>query len=107
VAVDIDPQALLATRSNAAINAVDSRMVAQGPEAPLAATDCLVANILAGPLIELAPRLATAVKHGGGLLLSGILGHQANGVTATYATWFDMVAQTDYEDWCCLRAVRK
>jgi ribosomal protein L11 methyltransferase len=107
VAVDIDPQALLATRSNAAINAVDSRIVVQGPEAALAAADCLVANILAGPLIELAPRLAAAVTRGGNLLLSGILRSQANDVTAAYATWFDMVAQIDYEDWCCLCAVRK
>jgi ribosomal protein L11 methyltransferase len=107
VGVDIDPQALRATRSNAAINAVDSRLVVQGPEADLVAADCLVANILVGPLIELAPLLAAAVTKGGTLLLSGILGHQANGVTATYATWFDIVAQIDYEDWCCLRAVRK
>jgi ribosomal protein L11 methyltransferase len=107
IAVDIDPQALLATQSNATVNAVDSRIMVQGAEAPLPAADCLVANILAGPLIDLAPRLAAAVKPGGDLLLSGILRNQANGVTATYATWFDMVAEIDYEDWCCLRAVRK
>jgi ribosomal protein L11 methyltransferase len=73
-AVDIDPQAVLATSQNAARNRVDGRVQAMLPDefaAPPA--DLLVANILCGPLIALAPRFAGCVKPGGKLLLAGLL----------------------------------
>ena len=60
--MDIDPQALIATRENAARNGVGARLtVTDEPTLAEASADVLVANILAGPLVELAPSLAAAV----------------------------------------------
>jgi ribosomal protein L11 methyltransferase len=99
-AVDLDPQAILATRENAARNGVDERLaVTTDPGLEDASADCLVANILAGPLVELAPRFAAAVRPGGDLALSGVLVGQAGSVTAAYRTWFDIALTATREDW--------
>jgi ribosomal protein L11 methyltransferase len=87
VAVDHDPQALLATRDNAAYNGLlDSRLTVIGPDALGAPEpfDVVVANILAGPLVALAPRLQALVRPGGELLLSGLLSDQVERVQAAY-----------------------
>ncbi len=84
IAVDNDPQALMATRDNAARNAVAERLVVQGVEAPLPDADVVVANILAGVLIELAPRLLGALQPGGRLQLAGLLDTQAAEVRGAY-----------------------
>jgi ribosomal protein L11 methyltransferase len=85
VAIDHDPQALLATRENAARNGVAERLAVLGTDAPgPAPADVVVANILAGTLIALAPRIAAMVARGGRLALSGILADQAEGVLAAY-----------------------
>jgi ribosomal protein L11 methyltransferase len=106
-AVDIDPQALTASRENARRNDVDAALLTQLPDAPIAAADCVVANILAGTLIELRPVLTAACNAGGELLLSGILQTQAAEVAKAYAPWFDMVTTETRDDWCCLRARRR
>lgn len=91
VAVDYDPQALLATRDNAAYNQVsESRLRAIAPEAlaePPAdeAFDLVVANILANPLVSLAPRLTALTRPGGRLMLSGLLAEQAGMIREAYA----------------------
>ena len=112
-AVDIDPQALLATRSNALINGVADRIHVQGIDTPIAANAgglrpayCVVANILAGPLIELAPTLTAACEPGGYLLLSGLLKTQAYEVKAAYTAVFDRVQVVERDDWCCIYARR-
>jgi ribosomal protein L11 methyltransferase len=124
-AVDIDPQALLATRSNAAINGVADRIDVRGIDMPATTTDnlatagsaaaelgglrpayCVVANILAGPLIELAPTLTAACEPGGYLLLSGLLKTQAYEVKAAYTAVFDRVQVIERDDWCCIHARR-
>lgn len=69
--------------------------------------DVLVANILAGPLTELAPDIEKLVKKGGHLALSGILGKQADDVRAVYSEWFDMDEPLIREDWCRLTGIRK
>ena len=84
-AVDLDPQALLATRENAERNGVSDSIDIQGVPATLTPAECVVANILAGPLIELAPLLTQACAAGGDLLLSGLLKTQADAVKAAYA----------------------
>lgn len=88
-AIDHDPQALHATRENAAANAVAGRLHVLPPEdrRPLRA-DVLIGNILANPLIALAPRLAELVRPGGRLVLSGILETQQEAVRAAFATAF-------------------
>ncbi len=105
-AVDLDPQALLATRDNAGRNGVSSTIDVQGVPATLATAGCVVANILAGPLIELAPLLTRACEPGGDLLLSGLLKTQAYAVKAAYASGFAMVQVIGREDWCCIHARR-
>ncbi|WP_163649105.1 50S ribosomal protein L11 methyltransferase [Modicisalibacter sp. 'Wilcox'] len=83
---DIDPQALLATRDNAERNAIAAdRLLLHQPETlPAERFAVVLANILAGPLVELAPTIAGHVAPGGRLALSGILAHQAEDVLAAY-----------------------
>ena len=106
-AVDLDPQALIATRDNAARNDVASRLDVQGVPASLKPASCVVANILAGPLIELAPLLTDACEPGGDLLLSGLLKTQAYAVKAAYSAAFDIVQVVGREDWCCIHGRRR
>ena len=105
-AVDLDHQALLATRDNAIRNGVSSQMTVQGIEHDLHAAHCVMANILAGPLIELAPKLTAACEPGGHLLLSGLLKTQAYAVKAAYASGFDKVQVVERDEWCCIYARR-
>ena len=105
-AVDLDPQALIATRENAIRNGVSSQIETQAVPAALQAADCVVANILAGPLIELAPLLTDACRPKGDLLLSGLLETQACAVKAAYSSAFDMVQVIGRDDWCCIHARR-
>jgi ribosomal protein L11 methyltransferase len=105
-AVDLDPQALLATRDNAGRNGVLPHIEVQDVDGPIRAGFCLMANILAGPLIELAPKLTAACEPGGYLLLSGLLKTQAYAVRAAYAGAFDIVQVVERDDWCCIYARR-
>lgn len=106
IAVDLDPQALLATRDNAIRNEVAGRLEIQGVPASLPGADLVVANILAEPLIELFPVLWTACKAGADLVLSGLLKSQAYAVKAAYTSGFDIVNVFGREDWCCIHARR-
>jgi ribosomal protein L11 methyltransferase len=103
-AVDLDPQALLATRANALRNGVASSIDVKGVPASLQPASCVVANILAGPLIELAPVLTAACAPGGDLLLSGLLKSQAYAVRAAYASGFAIVQVIGRDEWCCIHA---
>jgi ribosomal protein L11 methyltransferase len=108
VAMDIDPQALRATRENAARNGVLARLeVTADPALATASADVLLANILAGPLVELAPRFAQAVRPGGLLALSGLLAEQAAAVTAAYQPWFDIGTTATREGWTLLAGRRR
>ncbi|TQV64281.1 MAG: 50S ribosomal protein L11 methyltransferase [Halothiobacillaceae bacterium] len=108
--IDIDPQALTATRDNAARNGIDPERLHTGlPGAlPRGETfDVLLANILMGPLIELAPTLSAHVKPGGALVLSGLLAEQAEGVMAAYAGDFDFDPPALKDGWARLSAIRR
>jgi ribosomal protein L11 methyltransferase len=108
LAIDIDPQALIATRENAARNQVIERLTVAGPdEARRGPADILLANILAEPLLELAPSFAELVAPGGCVVLSGILRSQAPPVASRYAAWFDMHPATARDDWALLYGVRR
>lgn len=107
VAVDIDPQALTATRDNAARNGLADRIETHAPPVQLEPADVVLANILAGPLIELAPVLAGASRPGAVLVLSGLLRSQAYEVKAAYAGAFDIVSLVHREDWCCIHGRRR
>jgi ribosomal protein L11 methyltransferase len=106
IAVDLDPQALTATRDNALRNGVSSAIEVQGVPARLRQASCVVANILSGPLIDLAPVLTAACEAGGDLLLSGLLKTQAYEVKAAYSSAFDIVQVVGRDDWCCIHARR-
>jgi ribosomal protein L11 methyltransferase len=106
VAVDLDDQALLATRENARRNGVASSITVQGIDADLPPCFCVMANILAGPLIDLAPKLTAACEPSGRLLLSGLLKTQAYAVKAAYSSDFAMVQVVERDDWCCIYARR-
>ena len=101
VAIDNDAQALTATRDNAALNGVAARVEARAPTSAPPAADVLLANILAGPLIELAPLFGAAVRPGGSVVLSGILADQGSAVEAAYAPWFDLAPPTAEDGWLC------
>lgn len=105
VCVDIDPQALIATHDNAQENGVADRITAMLPDAfvPFAA-DVVLANILANPLIQLAPLLARCVKRDGRLVLAGLLDRQAAEVHAAYAPWFDADPDATREGWTRISA---
>lgn len=106
--VDIDPQALLATRDNARRNGLpdDAMPVYLPPDCPNLQVDMMLANILAGPLAQLAPTLAGLTRVKGSLCLSGILAIQAEAVMAAYRPWFDFDPIRQQEEWVCLTGIK-
>ena len=108
VAMDIDPQALLATRENAERNGVLDRVrVTADRNVEKAEADVLLANILAGPLVDLAPLLAARIRVGGRIALSGLLVGQADAVTAAYRPWFDVGLTGERDGWGLLTGYRR
>lgn len=108
VAVDIDPQALLATRSNAELNGVSGRLECYLPqEMPGGDYDVVLANILAGPLVTLAPQLIGHCRPGGRIALSGILREQAENVMAAYRAEVTLAPLAVRGDWTRVDGIRK
>jgi ribosomal protein L11 methyltransferase len=100
VCVDNDPQALEATAVNAARNDVADRLVCRAPEGfAESEADVVLANILAGPLIELAPLLSACLKPGGNLVLSGLLEEQAEDVAAAYRSACSRSGSAELDGW--------
>jgi ribosomal protein L11 methyltransferase len=105
-AVDIDPQALETTLSNARDNGVSLHVAAPESFSP-GTYDLVVANILAGPLIALEPLLASRTRRGGRIALSGILESQAVEVAAAYARDFDAAVGATEEGWALVAGTRR
>jgi ribosomal protein L11 methyltransferase len=103
--VDVVPLALPAARANAERNGVDARFI-NSETAPAFQADLVVANILANPLILLAPLLAGQAGKGGRIALSGILEAQAEEVMAAYAPWFAMRVGDSDGDWVLLEGLQ-
>lgn len=103
--IDIDEQALLAARRNAMQNQVDPDFhgAAEGFGPP---AQIMVANILAHPLIVLAPALARLTRPGGRLALAGLLAPQAEEVRSAYRAWFDIGVEEEDEGWTLLSGIR-
>jgi len=102
-AVDLDPDAVDTTRANARVNGV--RLSAMPPDAlPAGSYDIVIANILAQPLIVLAPLLA---ERGARIALSGILEEQAQDVLRAYAPRFHMQVAEIEERWTLLEGARR
>jgi len=105
-AVDIDPQALDATAANARANRAAVR--ASRPEALAPQLyDVVVSNILAQPLIMLAPLLAARTAPEGRVALAGVLEAQAFEVAARYTAWFDVSMSSIDEGWGLIEGIRK
>ncbi len=109
VGTDIDPQALEASRDNAQRNGIaDERFPVYLPaDLPQEPADVVVANILAGPLVSLAPQITSLVKPGGRLALSGILAEQADEVRAAYAADFALDPTAVQDGWVRISGVRR
>jgi ribosomal protein L11 methyltransferase len=119
-ASDIDPLSIDVTAHNAHVNGISlgqsmgqlALCAAQGTDHELirrrAPYDLVIANILAGPLIELAASFAAIAREGGSLILAGLLNIQAETVLRAYrAQGFRLHCRTDNGDWPCLWLVRR
>jgi ribosomal protein L11 methyltransferase len=107
-AVDNDPQALLATKDNAIKNkCLHSLEITEPGKLPDQPTDLILANILAGPLMELAPTFAKQLRPGGKLILSGILESQVQELGNIYQEWFKLEAPVIRDDWVRLEGTKK
>ncbi|EGR0581992.1 50S ribosomal protein L11 methyltransferase [Vibrio cholerae] len=102
IGIDIDPQALLASKDNAARNGVEDQIEVylpkDQPEGLVA--DVVVANILAGPLRELSPIIKRLLKPGGQLAMSGILDTQAESVAEFYRDDLELDPIAEKSEWC-------
>jgi ribosomal protein L11 methyltransferase len=106
VGTDIDPQAMVAARSNAEINGVDITFALPDDAVPMlgadARYDIVMANILANPLQVLAPALVQRIRPGGQIVLSGVLSRQADEVIASYSQWLTLSVWKENDGWVCL-----
>ncbi|MGY3851971.1 50S ribosomal protein L11 methyltransferase [Aeromonas aquatilis] len=104
IGIDIDPQAIQASRDNAARNGVADQIELYLPadQPQDVEADVVVANILAGPLRELAPLIASHGKPGSLMALSGVLESQAPELETIYGQWFEMDPTAVKEEWCRL-----
>ncbi|NRA69567.1 MAG: 50S ribosomal protein L11 methyltransferase [Gammaproteobacteria bacterium] len=109
VGIDIDPQAIIASKENARRNGVEGLIELYLPQDQPddILGDVLVANILAGPLEELAPLMQGLVKTGGPLALSGLLPSQADRLLNVYSQWFDMAPATEQDEWIRLNGIKR
>lgn len=105
--VDHDPQAIEATQSNAQINAVGKRLHVTTADALLPNSyQTILANILAEPLVQLAPRFASWLQPHGWVVLSGILAEQQAIIATAYQPWFKIMSISERENWLCITARR-
>ncbi|MFP1750269.1 50S ribosomal protein L11 methyltransferase [Lonsdalea quercina] len=109
IGIDIDPQAIQASRDNAQRNGVSERLELYLPQDQPEAlsADVVVANILAGPLRELAPLIGALPNAGGHLGLSGVLATQAANVSEAYQDKFTLDPVAEKEEWCRITGIRK
>ncbi|HTT07543.1 MAG TPA: 50S ribosomal protein L11 methyltransferase [Gammaproteobacteria bacterium] len=108
-AVDVDPQCLITTRENAGRNDIGDELWTGPPDQlPVEiGADALLANILAGPLVQLVPVFAGLLKPDGDLVLSGLLSDQVNDCLAAYRTSFNMNPPHVEGDWAMLTGRRR
>lgn len=108
-AIDNDPQAITATKENAQRNSInDSQLILLYPnEANLEKSDILIANILANPLIELAPTFLQLLKPQGLIALSGILTDQIEKIQKVYSTSFDLDLPEIKDEWALIAGKKK
>jgi len=111
-AMDIDPQAVIAARQNAADNDVaENLLVCGSPDEIEGKFDVVVANILAGPLVQFADSITSTLASRGMLALSGVLCEQADEVMAAYDPWIEFekpaFREQDGQTWSRLTGSRR
>lgn len=104
-AVDIDPQALMATRENAKNNHVNNIETFLPGELPDIKADVIIANILTNPLKQLASVFRELIKEGGKIALSGILCEQVDEVVGAYDAYFSIKSQIRQEKWAMIDGI--
>ncbi|CAA6802441.1 MAG: Ribosomal protein L11 methyltransferase (EC [uncultured Thiotrichaceae bacterium] len=109
VATDIDEQALIATQSNVKANDIPAETIFTSfPEAmDRTPVDLMIANILSGPLTELALEFAALTKPQGYLVLSGILHNQEDNILSSYEPFYENLQISRKDDWSCVQGVRR
>lgn len=108
IAVDHDPQALMASRDNAMRNGVSERIrVLNSTELAGQTADLVLANILANVLVALAPRILDLLRPGGRLVMSGVLQPQADAVIRAYADAIDFAPIETQQEWVLLHGRRR
>ena len=109
IAIDNDPQAVLATIDNVKTNQVDDsiNVLHTDDEDSLNQVDLLIANILANPLVGLCEHFSGLVKSGGKITLSGILQEQLDMVLEAYGEYFSCLEVTQKDQWCRVDGIRK
>lgn len=109
IGLDIDPQAITSTQENAIRNGVVERLqlflIEDVPENMKA--NIVVANILAGPLYQLAPTIGAMLTTGGQLCLSGILTSQSENIFQHYQAQFVLSDPLEQEEWCCIQGIKR
>lgn len=105
--IDIDRQAITASRQNAIDNGVSEQLrLSTDPAEFNGAYDIVIANILAGTLIEMAAELSKRTMHGGLLALSGILSEQVADVSAAFVDWITLDVPAERNNWARLTGTR-
>ena len=109
IAIDNDPQAVLATIDNVKANHAEDwvTVLHSDEEKQLDKVDLLVANILANPLVGLCQHFSDLVKSGGKITLSGILQEQLDMVLEAYSENFSDLKVTQKDEWCRVDGIRK
>jgi ribosomal protein L11 methyltransferase len=109
IAIDNDPQAVLATIDNVKANHAEDwvTVLHSDEEKQLDKVDLLIANILANPLVELCQHFSELIKSGGKITLSGILQEQLDMVLEAYSEYFVDLKVKQKDEWCRVDGVRK
>jgi len=109
IGTDIDPQALLATQDNVKRNNLDAERfpVFFPNKCPNDPVDIMLANILAGPLVELSSTLISLLKPGGLLCLSGLLSVQQADIEKAYQEHIDIEEISEKDGWICVTGRKK
>ncbi len=109
IGIDIDPQAIVASKDNAGRNGVADQLELYLPQdqPENLVADVVVANILAAPLRELSSIITAHVADGGSLAMSGVLDTQAQDVASYYADSFTLDAIAEQQEWCRISGIKK
>jgi len=107
IAVDNDPQAIIATANNRDTNGIAAdRLTVHLPGETHAPADMVIANILSGPLAELTPVLTALTRPGGNLVLSGVLSEQTDALIQSYSAGFRMQPPVLQDEWVRIEGTR-